>query len=64
MAELPSLRQKDESNRYFAVIKDDGLLICSVSTFAEANVKQFVIPESAKKLALLLGTSLYFHHHV
>ncbi|KAG2735447.1 hypothetical protein G9P44_001661 [Scheffersomyces stipitis] len=59
MAELPSLRQKDESNRYFAVIKDDGLSICSVSTFAEANVKQFVIPESAKKLYYLEHLSIF-----
>ncbi|KAK6463923.1 mono-functional DNA-alkylating methyl methanesulfonate N-term-domain-containing protein [Scheffersomyces coipomensis] len=59
MVEISIYKSTDTSSKYFAVIRDDGLSVCSISTFAGPCVRQVSLPELAIKLNYLDYLSVF-----
>lgn len=59
MIEIPRIFDHDNLCKYFAFIRDDGLMIGSVFTFKEPSVRQLSLSDNAKKLQYLTHLSTF-----
>jgi len=59
MVEIPNVFESDNLRKYFAFIRDDGLMIASVFTFKEPSIRQISISDNAKKLSYFSHLSIF-----
>ncbi|KAK6203243.1 mono-functional DNA-alkylating methyl methanesulfonate N-term-domain-containing protein [Scheffersomyces amazonensis] len=56
---IPKNKVAEDSQIYFAAIREDGLSLCAVSTFIGPCVKQISIPEPVKRIRYLDYLSIF-----